>query len=397
VRILLATDTASEGIDLQNWCSKLIHIEIPWNPNVLEQRNGRVDRYGQKAEVVDIYHFVPKGYDHETPDPDVEPGDLAGDLEFLYRAVKKVDQIREDLGKVGPVIAEQVEEALVAGVRTRLDTRHAEGGEREDRKVLRFKRNLEEDVARLREQLQATRRELDLTPEAVEDVVQAGLALAGQFPIQEAEVPGIWPDPNRDRCPVWKVPALAGTWAALLEGLEDPHSRRIRPIVFDQALADRRTDVVLAHLNHPLVQRCLRLLRSKAWADGTGTGLHRVTARVIDDSALDTPAVIAYGRLVVLGGDAQRIHEEIVSAGGVLREGRFRRFDTRAELEQVIRQSSAGAVAGAVRDTLGDLWEKVEPSVRNALHTRMQERTQTLDSRLQARAEREVADVEAIL
>jgi superfamily II DNA or RNA helicase len=397
VRILLATDTASEGIDLQNWCSKLIHIEIPWNPNVLEQRNGRVDRYGQRAEEVDIYHFVPKGYDHETPDPEAKPGDLAGDLEFLYRAVKKVDQIREDLGKVGPVIAQQVEEALVGGARTRLDTRHAEGGEREDKKVLRFKRNLEEDVARLREQLQATRHELDLSPDAVADVVHAGLALANQPPLEPAEVAGMWPDPNRARCPVWKVPALGGTWASLLEGLEDPHSRRIRPIVFDQALADRRTDVVLAHLNHPLVQRCLRLLRSNIWNTRPGVGLHRVAARLIDDAVLDAPAVIAYGRLVVLGGDAQRIHEEIVSAGGTLREGRFRRFDTRAELDRVLGGSAPGSVSDGLKGAFGELWDKVGPGLQTALDVRMKERIQTLDSRLATRAEREVADVEAIL
>ena len=78
VRILLATDTASEGIDLQNHCSKLIHIEIPWNPNVLEQRNGRIDRYGQLRDEVDIYHFVPKGYDHEKPRPGRRSGRSGG-------------------------------------------------------------------------------------------------------------------------------------------------------------------------------------------------------------------------------------------------------------------------------------------------------------------------------
>ena len=49
VRILLATDAASEGIDLQNHCPRLVHYEIPWNPNRLEQRNGRIDRHGQRA------------------------------------------------------------------------------------------------------------------------------------------------------------------------------------------------------------------------------------------------------------------------------------------------------------------------------------------------------------
>jgi ERCC4-related helicase len=62
VRILLATDAASEGIDLQNHCCRLIHYEIPWNPNRMEQRNGRIDRHGQKAKEVLIYHFVGEGY-----------------------------------------------------------------------------------------------------------------------------------------------------------------------------------------------------------------------------------------------------------------------------------------------------------------------------------------------
>jgi SNF2 family DNA or RNA helicase len=62
VRILLATDAASEGIDLQNHCSRLIHYEIPWNPNRMEQRNGRIDRHGQRASEVHVYHFVGKGY-----------------------------------------------------------------------------------------------------------------------------------------------------------------------------------------------------------------------------------------------------------------------------------------------------------------------------------------------
>ncbi|HIE33318.1 MAG TPA: helicase, partial [Thermodesulfobacteriaceae bacterium] len=58
VRILVATDAAAEGINLQNHCHHLLHYEIPWNPNRLEQRNGRIDRHGQKAEEVKIFHFV---------------------------------------------------------------------------------------------------------------------------------------------------------------------------------------------------------------------------------------------------------------------------------------------------------------------------------------------------
>jgi SNF2 family DNA or RNA helicase len=47
VRVFLATDAASEGINLQNAAHHLVHLDVPWNPNRYEQRNGRIDRYGQ--------------------------------------------------------------------------------------------------------------------------------------------------------------------------------------------------------------------------------------------------------------------------------------------------------------------------------------------------------------
>jgi SNF2 family DNA or RNA helicase len=104
----LATDSASEGIDLQNHCNKLIHFEIPWNPNRMEQRNGRIDRHGQKADEVLVYHFVGKGYEDHKNMREQKVSELFADLEFLMRAAKKVNQIRTDLGKVGPVIASMI-------------------------------------------------------------------------------------------------------------------------------------------------------------------------------------------------------------------------------------------------------------------------------------------------
>jgi superfamily II DNA or RNA helicase len=59
VRVLLATDAAGEGLNLQHKCRRIIHLELPWNPNRLEQRNGRVDRYGQRRDPVIRYLFYP--------------------------------------------------------------------------------------------------------------------------------------------------------------------------------------------------------------------------------------------------------------------------------------------------------------------------------------------------
>jgi superfamily II DNA or RNA helicase len=51
-RVLIATDCLSEGINLQDRFSAVLHYDLPWNPNRLEQREGRVDRFGQTAPVV---------------------------------------------------------------------------------------------------------------------------------------------------------------------------------------------------------------------------------------------------------------------------------------------------------------------------------------------------------
>ncbi len=314
VRILLATDAASEGIDLQNHCSKLIHYEIPWNPNRMEQRNGRIDRHGQKANEVNIYHFVGEGYkDRENSGLDLPAGDLAGDLEFLMRAAKKLEVIREDLGKVGPVIAEQVEDAML-GRRTRLNTDRAEKEAKPVREMLKLERDLQQQIERLRNQLTETRRELHLSPENVQKVVEVALQVAGQPPLKPTKVDGIWPDPKRHTCPVFHLPELKGSWGLCGEGLRHPHTDRIRPIVFDHHLAQGRDEVVLAHLNHRLVQMCLRLLRAEVWSTEGKKRLHRIAAYLVPDTVLRDPAMIAHARLVVIGGDCHRLHEEIISA-----------------------------------------------------------------------------------
>jgi len=54
-RVLIATDCLSEGINLQDKFTAVLHYDLPWNPNRLEQREGRIDRFGQTAPVVKAY------------------------------------------------------------------------------------------------------------------------------------------------------------------------------------------------------------------------------------------------------------------------------------------------------------------------------------------------------
>jgi SNF2 family DNA or RNA helicase len=397
VRILLATDAASEGIDLQNHCHRLVHCEIPWNPNRMEQRNGRIDRHGQRAREVLVYHFVGKGYKDRERGLGTPPSELEADLEFLMRASIKVNNIREDLGKVGPVIAEQVEEAML-GRRTALHTEQAEKEAEPVRKMLKFERDVQAQIARLRDQFFFTRKELRLTPENIQAVVEVALELAGQPPLVAAQLAGIWPDPARRRttCPVFHLPALKGTWALCSQGLNHPHTGEQRPIVFDHDLVEGRDDVVVAHLNHRLVQMCLRLLREEVWSREGRKKLHRVAARLVPSHALEAPAMIAHARLVVIGGDSHRLHEEIITAGGFIREGRVARINV-TQVQEALAAALPGEPAEGVKQRLVELWPKHSASLIQALEARMGERARTLERELAERAKKEEGDIRAIL
>jgi len=401
VRILLATDAASEGIDLQSHCHRLIHIEIPWNPNRLEQRNGRIDRHGQKHDPL-IYHFVSQGYKERTRDRGTvasfdalgtKPSDLEADLEFLMRAAEKVEQIREDLGKVGPVIAAQVEEAML-GERRQLDTQLAEDEARAPRKMLKFERDLRERLQQLYQQLQETRHALHLTPDRVQAAVEIALELAGQLPLQPVAIEGVSED--RSSPSAFRLPHLTGSWAACAAGLNHPHTGESRPIVFDHELAKDRDDVVLAHLNHRLVQMALHLLRAEVWAPKGRRGLYRVTARRVPNHALRYPVVIAHARLVVVGGEGTRLHEEIITAGGRIRQGRFRRLNV-GEIETALAAMTDKGVSAATQERLGAVWPDVEASLKRSLEVRMADRVAGMERLLQERADKEAKDIEAVL
>ena len=387
VRILLATDAASEGLDLQNYCSRLIHWEIPWNPNRMEQRNGRIDRHGQKADKVSIYHFVGKHYQNNTSQI-VRPGELEGDLEFLMRAALKVNNIREDLGKVGPVIAQQVEEAML-GTRFSLDTAVVESESEPVRRMLKFERKVREQIEMLREQLQETRSNLRLTSENIESVVKIGLELAEQPPLIPAEVPNLVGQ-------AFHLPPLQYSWAVCSEGLAHPHTKKIRPIVFDPDLAYGRDDIVLIHLNHRLVQMCLRLLRAEVWSQGSQKRLHRVTTKLVPSSVLENPAVVAYGRLVILGGDQQRLHEEVITAGGVLKAGRFSRLNV-GQLQLALSSSLPDSAPEPIQNRLAELWPDYAEPLMRSLEVRQRDRTAGLEKFLQDRCDKEVIDITAIL
>ena len=63
-QVMVATEAAGEGVNLQ-FCWMMVNYDIPWNPNRLEQRMGRIHRYGQRHPIVFIFNMVALNTDEE--------------------------------------------------------------------------------------------------------------------------------------------------------------------------------------------------------------------------------------------------------------------------------------------------------------------------------------------
>jgi superfamily II DNA or RNA helicase len=87
IRILLCSDVASEGLNLHYFCHRLVHFDLPWSLMVFQQRNGRVDRYGQKYQPQIVYLFT------ETVNEKIK-----GDLRILEILQVKDEQAYLNLG-----------------------------------------------------------------------------------------------------------------------------------------------------------------------------------------------------------------------------------------------------------------------------------------------------------
>ena len=109
VRLMIATEVASEGVNLHHQCHNIIHYDLPWSIITLIQRNGRVDRFGQKHNPVIRYLMV-----------DTREGLMTGDKEIFARLVAKVEEINRSTRTGESVLklydAQQEEEYIASGI-----------------------------------------------------------------------------------------------------------------------------------------------------------------------------------------------------------------------------------------------------------------------------------------
>ena len=265
VRILVATDAAREGLNLQAHCHDLFHIDVPWNPSRLEQRNGRIDRKLQPSPEVTCYYFV---YTQRPED------------RVLRALVRKTKTIREELGSLAQVLESRLSDTLKSGIRRAdamkmadeiekagLDPDKQATTEEELEGARQRQDELRDSVEQLERRVDDARKWIGLDLDALQDALSCSLDMLGV----EQLAPGPEPPPKEPRRFVFPNldQRIGGdpTWATTLDTLrpapEDGKRnfqwRReapIRPVVFD-APQGIDESVVQLHLHHRVVQRLL--------------------------------------------------------------------------------------------------------------------------------------------
>lgn len=393
-RILLATDAASEGIDLQNYCRYMIHYEIPWNPNVMEQRIGRIDRHGQRFNP-QIWH--PAGNFKEGGRGD----DLDGDLEYLFKIAQKVNVMRQDLGSVGDVLEEGIM-AKMLGAEERAKGWYAAAEKlgKKENPVDKFARKAEETRKRAVERLNASKEALQITPENLYVAVQTALSLTKNPPLVETTLPASAsgrPPVTRN---VYEIRANSRPWTLYLNRLADPVTKAQRPITFDPEIARDRDDVVLEGVNTPFTRAALQVLREQLWSEGETKQLHRVAFRTSD--AIEEPTILVFSRFLATGGDARKLHEELLLTGMALTQNATstRRLESKRSMEELYKNSEP------LDNPPASLFERMKKLYRNAatleklrktVEARAQERRLSLDGVLETQKNEEIARATELL
>jgi superfamily II DNA or RNA helicase len=100
ISILLSSEVGSEGIDLQ-FCESMVNYDLPWNPMVVEQRIGRIDRFGQKSSIVHIYNLIVKDSIQE---------------EIYLRLLDRIDIFRRCIGDLEAILDKDLEKNGVRNI-----------------------------------------------------------------------------------------------------------------------------------------------------------------------------------------------------------------------------------------------------------------------------------------
>jgi SNF2 family DNA or RNA helicase len=416
LRILIATDAAREGVNLQNYCAELFHFDVPWNPSRMEQRNGRIDRKLQKSPVVRCHYFI---YPQRAED------------RVLEVLVKKTQTIQAELGSFSPVVEKNVSKLLQQGIRAQDEvalTQAIAAADVSDADSIAKGQMITEELEMVRERhqelleqerqlqniLDASYKWLGFEDRHFRDALSASLEVLGAktlTPLSQAEALA---NPDQAR---WEIPALDErlgndpTWAATLDTLRSPRKRGqnlwewrqespIRPVIFrDSGTLDG--EAVHLHLEQRLVQRLLGRFLSQGFVHDDLTR----ACVCLTDTAI--PRVIMLGRLSLYGQGAARLHDEIVPVVARWKDPNDRTGlqplgdRTVREVLQVLEDSLANPRLREVPETAKRRLQESAPADVKDLSAPLDELVQKLigeaKAKLLERGQREGADMKQLL
>ncbi|MCC7338743.1 MAG: DEAD/DEAH box helicase [Pirellulaceae bacterium] len=313
VRILVATDAAREGLNLQAHCWNLFHYDIPWNPSRMEQRNGRIDRKLQPKNEVFCHYFV---YQQRPED------------RILQVLVRKTETIKRELGSLAQVIDAKMAKSMSGGIRRQSLVELENSLESTDidetcraaiEKDLESNRDRQEalrnQIERLRTQLERSKDYIGLSDEHFRSAISCSLQLLGTTQLKDSGEIGN----NVEKFSFPAIDERTGadpTWAETMDTLRPPRKRDerlwdwrksspIREVVFtDPGIVS--DEVVHLHLEQRVVQRLLGRFSAQGF-------VHHDLSRACFAQAKDAiPRVILLGRLCLYGQGAARLHEELI-------------------------------------------------------------------------------------
>ena len=369
LRILIATDAAREGLNLQAHCWNIFHFDVPWNPSRLEQRNGRIDRKLQPNPEVYCHYFV---YAQRLED------------RVLRALVRKTDTIRVELGSLAQVLEGRLADTLKSGISHRavaaleaaiagatLDSDRQAVSEEELEAARERQQDLQKQINLLRGRLNEARKWIGLDMEHFRDALSCSLELLGSAPLKKVDAPA--GTPHRFEFPNLDTRYGADpTWSTTLDTLRTlPNDGKrsyqwrkespIRPVIFSapEGIDD---DTVQLHLEHRVVQRLLSRFMSQGFVH------HDLSRACLAQSSDAIPRVVLLGRLSLYGKGAVRLHEELlnVTARWVepnMRKGSLAPYGREAEAKtmELLEQSTQPGAVG--RQIPGPVTQRLQAAI----------------------------------
>ena len=290
--LMLATDAAQEGLNLQ-FAHIMVNYDLPWNPIRIDQRMGRLHRYGQE-HTVEIRNLFFKD---------------TRESEILSLLIEKTDQIESDLGMRSDVMGRILEDidldetimsAIADGTPTDEVVADVEATIEERRKALTTVEN--EFLIRDRFDLSENDKEiLDVIErsqhgEVSEDDIE--ILVREFFDMFDGEIKGVRPGPARKGGDVYQLEVpkvLSGQQVA----------GRYPMATFTKEVAMEQDDVEFIALDHPLVQSLIDFCLNSDRVGG------RIAVKVSDDTSI-TPGILFNYRLGYVSGSGDVVTEKIV-------------------------------------------------------------------------------------